>query len=53
MILKKKAESSLDKEEGQNSLLISKFSNLTGDLTIEEAQESMEQDDLLMSLTKL
>jgi hypothetical protein len=34
-------------------LLISKFSNLTGDLTIEEAQESMEQDDLLMPLIKL
>jgi hypothetical protein len=34
-------------------LLISKFSNLTGDLIIEEAQESLEQDDLLMPLIKL
>jgi hypothetical protein len=53
VILKKNVETSLDKEEGQSSLLTSKFSNLTGDLILEEAQESLEQDDLLMPLIKL
>jgi hypothetical protein len=53
VILKKIVDTSLDKEEGESSLLTSKFSNLIGDLTIEEAQESMEQDDLLMPLIKL
>ncbi|KAM0838716.1 hypothetical protein ACQ4PT_060784 [Festuca glaucescens] len=42
VILKKNVEDQLDKEEGQNSLLTSKISSLTGDLIIEEAQELLE-----------
>ncbi|KAM0915235.1 hypothetical protein ACQ4PT_010998 [Festuca glaucescens] len=53
VILKKNVEAQLDKEEGQNSLLTSKFSSLTGDLIIEEAQELLEQDDLLMPIIEL
>jgi hypothetical protein len=39
VILKKNVETSLHKEEGQSSLLTSKFSSLTGDLIIEEEQD--------------
>jgi hypothetical protein len=53
VILKRNGETSVDKEEGQSSLLTSKFSNLTGDLIIEEGQESLEHDDLFMPLIKL
>jgi hypothetical protein len=53
VILKKNVEAHLHKEEGQNSLLTSKFSNLTGDLIIEEAQELLEQDNMLMPIIKL
>jgi hypothetical protein len=43
----------LHREEGQNSLLTSKFSSLSGDLIIQEAQELLKQDDLLMPIIKL
>jgi hypothetical protein len=53
VILKKNVNTQLNKEEGHDSLLISKFSSLTGDLTIEEEQDILEQDDLLMPIIKL
>jgi hypothetical protein len=53
VILKKNVNTQLNKEEGHDSLLISKFSSLTGDLIIEEAQENLEQDDLLMPIINL
>jgi hypothetical protein len=53
VILKKNVNTQLNKEEGNDSLLISKFSSLTGDLTIEEEQDILEQDDLLMPIIKL
>jgi hypothetical protein len=53
VILKKNVENQLNKDEGQNSLLTSKLSSLTGDLLIEEAQEQWEQDDLLMPIINL
>jgi hypothetical protein len=53
VILKKNVNTQLNKEEGHDSLLISKFSSLTGDLTIEEEQDCLEQDDLLMPIIKL
>jgi hypothetical protein len=53
VILKKNVEAHLDKEEGQNSLLTSKFLSLTGDLIIEEAQDLLEHDDLLIPIIKL
>jgi hypothetical protein len=43
----------LHREEGQNSLLTSKFLSLTGDLIIEEAQDLLEHDDLLIPIIKL
>jgi hypothetical protein len=52
-ILKKNVDAQLHKEEGQNSMLISKFSSLTRDLLIEEAQENLEHDDLLMPIINL
>jgi hypothetical protein len=48
VILKKNVETSLHNEEGQSGLLTSKFSSLTGDLKIEEAQEFFKRDNLLM-----
>jgi hypothetical protein len=53
VILKKNVENQLNKDEGQNSLLTSKLSSLTGDLLIEEKQEQWEQDDLLMPIINL
>jgi hypothetical protein len=53
VILKKNVDAQLHKEEGQNSMLISKFSSLTGDLIIDEAQENLEHDDLLMPIINL
>jgi hypothetical protein len=42
VMLKKNVEDHLDRKEGKNSLLTSKFSSLTGDFIIEEAQEFLE-----------
>jgi hypothetical protein len=53
LILNKNVDAHLHKEEGQNSLLTSKFSSLTGDKIIEEAQENLEHDDMLMPIIKL